>query len=323
MNIIKVDCFTRISYHNKKKLSKEGIEMNIRHLKIFITVADCGKMSTAAEKLFISQPSVSQAIREIEDYYGIKLFERLSKKLYITKSGEMLLKYARHIVESFDEMEMELKNTGQNICLRVGATVTVGTCILNPIIKKFEKNESNISSKIVINNTNVIENMILKSELDVGIVEGVITNKDIVKIPIYRDKLVIISGKQHKFYKVNSIKLQDLQGEDMIMREVGSGSRELFDSVIHRENIEINEKWNSTNTDSIKNAVMEGQGLGVLSTLMIKEEIKNGKLHIIEVEDVDISRDICVIYHKNKFISDYLKNFIEDSISCFKTPCKL
>ncbi|MCI6277579.1 MAG: LysR family transcriptional regulator [Clostridium sp.] len=296
--------------------------MNIRHLKIFITVADCGKMSTAAEKLFISQPSVSQAIREIEDYYGIRLFERLSKKLYITKNGEMLLKYARHIVESFDEMEMELKNTGQNICLRVGATVTVGTCILNPIIKKFENNESNISSKIVINNTNVIENMILKSELDVGIVEGVITNKDIVKIPIYRDKLVLVSGKCHKFYKANSIKLQDLQGEDMIMREVGSGSRELFDSVIHRENIEINEKWNSTNTDSIKNAVMEGQGLGVLSTLMIQEEIKNGKLHMIEIEDVDISRDICVVYHKNKFISDYLKNFIEDSISCSKTPCK-
>lgn len=297
--------------------------MNIRHLKIFITVADCGKMSAASERLFISQPSVSQAIREIEDYYGIKLFERLSKKLYITKSGEMLLKYARHIVESFDEMEMELKNTGQNICLRVGATVTVGTCILNPIIKKFEKNESNISSKIVINNTNVIENMILKSELDVGIVEGVITNKDIVKIPIYRDKLVIISGKQHKFYKANSIKLQDLQGEDMIMREVGSGSRELFYSVINREKIDINEKWNSTNTDSIKNAVIEGQGLGVLSTLIIKDEIKNGKLHMIEVEDADISRDICVIYHKNKFISDYLKNFIEDSISCFKTPCKL
>lgn len=296
--------------------------MNIRHLKIFITVADCGKMSTAAEKLFISQPSVSQAIREIEDYYGIRLFERLSKKLYITKNGEMLLKYARHIVESFDEMEMELKNTGQNICLRVGATVTVGTCILNPIIKKFENNESNISSKIVINNTNIIENMILKSELDVGIVEGVITNKDIVKIPIYRDKLVLVSGKCHKFYKANSIKLQDLQGEDMIMREVGSGSRELFDSVIHRENIEINEKWNSTNTDSIKNAVMEGQGLGVLSTLMIQEEIKNGKLHMIEIEDVDISRDICVVYHKNKFISDYLKNFIEDSISCSKTPCK-
>ena len=297
--------------------------MNIRHLKIFIMVADCGKMSTAAEKLFISQPSVSQAIREIEDYYGIKLFERLSKKLYITKSGEMLLKYARHIVESFDEMEMELKNTGQNICLRVGATVTVGTCILNPIIKKFENNEDNISSKIIINNTNVIESMILKSELDVGIVEGTIKNKDIVKIPIYRDKLVLVSGKYNKFYNSKSIKLQDLQGADMIMREVGSGSRDIFDSLIHRENIEVNEKWSSTNTDSIKNAVIEGQGLGVLSTLMIQEEVKSGKLHMIEIEDVDISRDICVIYHKNKFISDYLKNFIEDSISCFKMPCKL
>ncbi|GAA0681866.1 LysR family transcriptional regulator [Clostridium cadaveris] len=287
--------------------------MNIRHLKIFITVADCGKMSTAAEELFISQPSVSQAIREIEEYYGIRLFERLSKKLYITKSGEMLLKYARHIVESFDEMERELKNTGQNICLRVGATITVGTCLLNPIIKKFEKNKNNILTKITINNTNEIEHMILTSQLDVGIVEGVITNKDIIKIPIYRDKMSLITGRDHKFYKKSRIKLKDLNGEDMIMREVGSGSREIFDNVIHGENVELNEKWISTNTDSIKHAVIEGQGLGVLSTLIIDEEIKNGKLHVVEIEDVDIYRDICVIYHKNKFVSDYLKNFIEDS----------
>ena len=93
--------------------------MNIRHLKIFITVADCGKMSEAAEKLFISQPSVSQAIKEIEDYYGVKLFERLSKKLYITDSGKLLLRYARHIVGSFNEMESALKNSGENICLHI------------------------------------------------------------------------------------------------------------------------------------------------------------------------------------------------------------
>lgn len=285
--------------------------MNIRHLKIFITVADCGKMSVAAEKLYISQPSVSQAIKEIEDYYGVKLFERLSKKLYITENGRLLLKYARHIVQSFDEMEAHLKNTGENISLRIGATVTVGTKLLSDIISRFEKNYKDVDTKITINNTNVIENLILNSDLDIGIVEGYVDNKDIIKKPIYKDNMVLVAGKNHKFYNRNSITIEELNGEDMIFREPASGSRQIFDNVLHDNNIEVNVKWNSTNTESIKEGIINGHGAGVLSTLMIQEEVKNGTLHIIDIDKVNISRDICVIYHKNKFISDHLKNFMD------------
>ncbi len=285
--------------------------MNIRHLKIFITVADCGKMSVAAEKLYISQPSVSQAIKEIEDYYGVKLFERLSKKLYITENGRLLLKYARHIVQSFDEMEAHLKNTGENISLRIGATVTVGTKLLSDIISRFEKNYKDVDTKITINNTNVIENLILNSDLDIGIVEGYVDNKDIIKKPIYKDNMVLVAGKNHKFYNRNSITIEELNGEDMIFREPASGSRQIFDNVLHDNNIEVNVKWNSTNTESIKEGIINGHGVGVLSTLMIQEEVKNGTLHIIDIDKVNISRDICVIYHKNKFISDHLKNFMD------------
>lgn len=285
--------------------------MNIRHLKIFITVADCGKMSVAAEKLYISQPSVSQAIKEIEDYYGVKLFERLSKKLYITENGRLLLKYARHIVQSFDEMEAHLKNTGENISLRIGATVTVGTKLLSDIISRFEKNYKDVDTKITINNTNVIENLILNSDLDIGIVEGYVDNKDIIKKPIYKDNMVLVAGKNHKFYNRNSITIEELNGEDMIFREPASGSRQIFDNVLHDNNIEVNVKWNSTNTESIKEGIINGHGAGVLSTLMIQEEVKNGTLHIIDIDKVNISRDICVIYHKNKFISDHLKSFMD------------
>ena len=291
--------------------------MNIRHLKIFITVADYGKMSIAAEKLFISQPSVSQAIKEIEDYYGVKLFERLSKKLYITENGELLLKYARHIVQSFDEMEADLKNAGQNICLRVGATVTVGTCMLDKIIAKYEKENSDISTKIVVNNTNVIEKMIVHSELDIGIVEGKVDNKDLVKIPIYNDELVLVSGKNHDFYYKDEISIDELAGQNMISREEGSGARESFDEILDEHNIEVNLKWSSTNTEAIKNAVIGGQGLAVLSTLIIEDEIKNGTLHIVPIKVIDISREICVVYHKNKFISDHLNKLI-DSAESFK-----
>lgn len=118
--------------------------MTIRHLRIFIMVAESGSMTMAAKLLFISQPSVSQAIREIEENYGVKLFERLSKKLYITESGQLLLEYARHIVKSFDEMEVELKNTGKSIRLRIGATITVGTCMLPPMIQEFEKKQKDV-----------------------------------------------------------------------------------------------------------------------------------------------------------------------------------
>lgn len=285
--------------------------MNIRHLKIFITVADCGKMSVAAEKLYISQPSVSQAIKEIEDYYGIKLFERLSKKLYITENGRLLLKYARHIVQSFDEMEAHLKNTGENISLRIGATVTVGTKLLSDIISRFEKNYKDVDTKITINNTNVIENLILNSDLDIGIVEGYVDNKDIIKKPIYKDNMVLVAGRNHKFYNRGTITIEELNGEDMIFREPESGSRQIFDNVLHDNNIEVNVKWNSTNTESIKEGIINGHGVGVLSTLMIQEEVKNGTLHIIDIDKVNISRDICVIYHKNKFISDHLKSFMD------------
>ena len=248
--------------------------MNIRHLKIFITVADCGKMSEAAEKLFISQPSVSQAIKEIEDYYGVKLFERLSKKLYITDSGKLLLRYARHIVGSFNEMESALKNSGENICLHIGATVTVGTCMLNEIINKFEEENKDISTKIVVNNTNIIENMLLHSDLDIGIVEGKVDDKDLVKIPIYNDRLVLVAGRNHNFYYKDEINIEELTGQDMIFREKGSGARESFDSILEENNISVNEKWNSNNTEAIKNAVIGGQGLGILSTLIIENEIK-------------------------------------------------
>ena len=100
--------------------------MTIRHLQIFVAVADCGKMRAAAERLHISQPSVSQAVRELESYYNIKLFERLSQRIYITETGKKLLPYARHIIDSFETMEGFINDTSSGNVIRVGGSVSVG-----------------------------------------------------------------------------------------------------------------------------------------------------------------------------------------------------
>ena len=285
--------------------------MTIRHLEIFIAVADCGKMSLAAERLFISQPSVSQAISDIESYYGVKLFERLSKKLYITDNGKRLLKYARHVVGAFKDMEIDMKNAGNHICLRIGGTVTVGTCILCPIIRIFERKNPGVSTKVTVNNTSEIEGMILNSTLDVAIIEGEIISKDIIKTPIYQDELVLICGARHPFASMGEISMEQLQDQDFVTREQGSRDRNIFEQFLREEGIDVNVKWTSTNTEAIKNAVVAGQGLAIISSTMIIKELYHGTLKVVPIKGIRIKRDICMVYHKDKFISDYMQKFIE------------
>ncbi len=199
--------------------------MSIRHLRIFITVASLQNMSAAAEQLFITQPSVSQAIKELEQYYGVRLFERLSKKLYLTQSGEALLKYATHLIQSFDEMETMMKNKSDVISLRIGASITVGGSLINRILNEFNEQHPKIKTQVMIRNTRKIERLLLSSKLDVALVEGKVSSKDLISKSVYEDQLILVVGKQHPFYGCDKLSIYDLQGQDIIAREEG---RRLF-----------------------------------------------------------------------------------------------
>ncbi len=288
--------------------------MTIRHLKIFIAVCDYGKMSLAAEKLFMAQPSVSQVIAEIEQHYGVRVFERLSKKLYLTEAGENLLKYARHIVSSFEEMEDNLLKSSSNTSLKVGATITVGTCVLNDILNDFKLKKPNISTKVYVENTNVIEEMILKSPLDLGIVEGIIKSRDIITIPIVSDELILVCSPSHEFSSLEEITAEKLNNQDFILREEGSGTRELFEKKIENMEIAINKKWICNNSEAIKNAVISGQGITVISQMLVRKEIEEKKLHAVKISDIKLTRNFYLAYHKNKYLSDNLKSFISTCI---------
>ena len=289
--------------------------MTIRHLKIFIAVCDYSKMSLAAEKLYMTQPSVSQAIAEIEQHYGVKVFERLSKKLYITEAGENLLKYARHIISSFDEMEESILNSSRNLTLKIGATITVGTCVLNDFLNDFQQQNKNVKTQIFVENTEIIEAMILKSTLDIGLVEGEIKSRDIISIPIVPDELILVCSACHKFSNLDEIKIEQLQNQDFILREEGSGTRELFEKSIESKGISINKKWICNNSEAIKNAVINGQGLTVISEMLVKKELESNKLHAIKINGIKLTRSFNLAYHKNKYMSDNLKSFISTCLS--------
>ena len=285
--------------------------MTIRHLQIFVAVADCGKMRAAAERLHISQPSVSQAVRELVSYYNIKLFERLSQRIYITETGKKLLPYARHIIDSFETMEGFINDTSSGNVIRVGGSVSVGTRLLPPMIKSLENEVPDVDVCVIVDNTAAIEGKIQRSELDIAVVEGIVRSDELVKKDIYDDELVLVVGPEHELFNHPGIKLKELTKHALISRESGSVERNQFEQFLLEHDIKMKNKWSCSNTETIKKAVLNGEGIAILSRMVIEKEIAAGEVRVLNVENTRMKRKIKLIYHKNKYISQSMKQFID------------
>lgn len=283
--------------------------MTIRYLKIFIAVVETGKMSTAAAQCYISEPTVSQAVRELEEHYGVLLFERIGKKLYITEAGKNLFAYARMLVNQFDELEDNMLK-GFSEKLRIGGTITVGSCIMPQLINQYHKIKPQVETSVYINNTKSIEEKLLKSELDIGIVEGKIKSRDLVAVPMINDYLVIVCSKNHRFSGCSSISVKDLEKECFVMREEGSGTRELFENYISRCGANINIKWEVTCPDMMKKVVIMNNCLAAISARLVEEEAKKGLLYVIKSSGQALNRYFSLVYYKNKFVNDNMKSLM-------------
>lgn len=281
--------------------------MTIRHLKIFVTVADCNSMSGAAAKLYISQPTVSQAIAELEKHYGVRLFERLSQKLYITESGKQLLSYARHITDSFESMEEAMRKVESEPCLSIGCSVSVGTFLLNELLDKFEAHLKACKVNVTVDNTSAIETLILNNEIDMGIVEGIIKSPELVTIPVCSDELVLVCGRNHHLAGKGQIDFADLEGENFISREKGSMERNQLEQVLGEHKITLNRCWTCTNTEAIKNAVVHGRGIAILSRMLAQKECEAGDMVVLKPEGMRFERMIHLVYHKNKYLSESMQ----------------
>jgi len=289
--------------------------MTLRHLKIFITVADLRSMTAAAKALYIAQPTVSQSISELEDYYGIKLFDRLSKKLFITEKGSQLLSYARHITNLVNEMEYVMKNPDKSGTIKVGASLTIGTYLLPELVNEFIRQYPLWQVKAITKNTQDIEHLIIQNEIDFAVVEGMVHTSDIIANPFMDDDLLLVCGRKHKLYGIKSISLGELSGLRFIVREKGSGTRELFENMMAINEIKWQPDWECNGSDVLKSAAVSGIGVAVISKLLVKKELETGELFSIKIDGIDLKRKFSVIYHKNKFLTNYMKAFMD---LCYK-----
>lgn len=285
--------------------------MTIRHLKIFIAVCKYKSITAAAEKLYLAQPTVSLAIRELEEHYHIRLFDRISRKLYLTEPGRQLLEYATHIVSLFDGMEEGIKNWDSLGNLRIGSSITIGTYLMPKYVSLFQQSHPANKVNVFINNSEAIEQRIIENDIDFALIEGIVHNPNIISIPFMEDKLVLICPNQHALLHAGPLTPEQLRNHAFILREKGSGTRELFDSTMLIYDISIEPVWESISTQAIIKAVAAGLGLSVLPYRLVQSDLDNQTIQCLELEGVQFKRQFYIIYHKNKFLTQSAKDFID------------
>lgn len=285
--------------------------MTLRHMRIFVAVCSANSITRAAEKLHIAQPAVSVAVRELEDYYGVKLFDRMSRRLYLTDMGRNFLEYAAHIVALFDDMERSIRQWEHAGKLRIGASITIGTHLMPRYVNAFYKDHPQSSVDVFIGSSDIIEKKILQNGLDFALIEGTVHSQSILCETFTTDRLAVICSPDDPLCGKETVTIAHLLSRPLLLRETGSGTRELFDHALASLEYGYTPAWESTSTEALINATGEGLGVSVLPYMLVQDALKKGAVVELQIEGLHLNRGLHVIRHKNKLLTGLAKEFIE------------
>lgn len=277
-------------------------------MKIFIAVCRCRSATAAAKQLGIAQPAVSLAIRELEQYYGVRLFDRISHRLILTEEGKQLLEYADKTISLFDEAESGIRDWDSFGILRVGSSITIGTCLLPDYVRHFRLKYPKIKVRVTIDNSAEIEKKILENQLDFALIEGNVHSDSIICRRFLKDKLVLVC-KAKNAPCPDEVSVEQLGRLPFLLREKGSGTRELFDSTLLTRGVVVTPEWESISTEAIVSAVSCGLGISALPFRLVERALSETQLKQIRVRGLEFERYFSLIYHKDKHLSKSILAF--------------
>lgn len=284
--------------------------MTIRHFKIFYTICKCGSMTAAAKALFMTQPSVSHAVLELEKHYNTKLFERQNNRLAITEYGKVLLEQCEHVLPIFSQAEETMFRLSKVPIVSMGASATVGTYVLPEIVKRFTEQVPDAHVYTLVHNTAFIIQKILDGDLVIGFVEGETSNPNITKIPFMKDELVAICNTRHELAARGSIGLEDLDGVPVLLREKGSGTRIQFEEAMRDKRLSINAVGEHFSSESIINYVSCNHAVGIVSVKFQNTMPKYKHIKVFEIPDEHFHRIFSIVYHRDTILTPELSALI-------------
>jgi DNA-binding transcriptional LysR family regulator len=262
-------------------------------LKVFLTVSDLGSFTKAAEALYISQPAVTKHVRELEQEYGLSLFERKGNSIQLTEAGSIVRQYAGQIFESYRSLEFELSTLKQQLSgrLRLGASTTIAQYVLPPILAAFNQRFSDISR--------IIEKAVMDKEIDLGLVENSSRNKSLKYTPFLNDELVLLTSTHHQLYKKEPINLKTLTQIPLVLREKGSGTLEVLEKFLRTEGYSLKDldiRMYLGSSEGIKSYMMASTCCSIVSIRTVEKEVAASQLRILSIEQVRLQRSLSFVH---------------------------
>lgn len=287
--------------------------MNLNQLRIFHTVAVSGSFTRASEKLCLTQPGISKHIKQLEEYYGILLFDRLVRKVALTQAGEILFRATRKIFHSMDEARLDIMKlkemTGGE--LSIGAISTIGIHIIPGILSDFHDTYPDIDIKLDITDSRKIVEMVSTSVVDLGLIGSSLDDDRLVTRRFFMDTLTLIMPASHKWNRGGHIDPARLAEETLILPKKGSETRTIVDERLKKAGVTLKKTVEFGNTEAIKKAVEQGMGVSIVSKNAVLNEIEGGVLKTAGLSMVNLNRSFRYIYRKDKSLSIAARAFLD------------
>ncbi|WP_088188099.1 LysR family transcriptional regulator [Desulfosporosinus sp. FKA] len=285
-------------------------------LKVFVTVIEQNSFSRAAEELFLSQPSVSLHIRNLENEFGAKLLHRSSRRLSLTPAGEALFRHAREILSHYDQAKSEIDDLRHVVtgALKIGASFTIGEYVLPRFLAEVSENYPNVEVSVTIANTEEIAQLLHQNQLDIGIVEGQVSLPGIEEEPFMHDDMLLIVPNGHPLSKLSKVTPEDLQDQVWILRESGSGTRSFTDDLLKSLGVKINRSFVFSSNEGVKEAVINGLGITIVSRLVVHKEIAAKVIKTVPIktkEKLQFSRKLSILHSQEPASSKAVEEFLE------------
>ena len=274
--------------------------MTLQHLKIFIAVCRDGGVTAAAEKLYISQPAASQAVKELERHYGVRLFDRSGRRLRITPAGERMYREALGIVSGLEDMEAALRNWETAGRLRIGSSITIGTELLPELVRELRRQFPELSVYVLVNSSEVIEQRLLDNELDIAVIEGEVHSDALTFRAFLSDELGVYCHEDDPLGKKRAASIGDIAAAPLLLREPNSAAREMVDALLKVNGLSAAPAWESTSTHALLNAAACGLGVAILPARLADRFVGRGGLVRLRTDGFSLRRSYKLIYRSKK-----------------------
>lgn len=267
----------------------------------------------------MTQPAVTFQVRQLEEYFNTRLFDRTHNRISLTEAGANVYKYAEKIFELYTEMESMVREMTGDIggSVTIGASTTIAEYMLPSLLGDFRVKYPDVLIHLKVSNTEGVVSMVENNVIDLGVVEAPVGNKNLVVEPCRSDKLVAIVPTKHPLSRKSTVTLSELLAYPFICREEGSGTREVIeDYVCHAEGCKngLNVAMELGSPEAVKGAVEANMGISIVSEATVAKERKLDTLKILDL-DPPMERPFSFVHQKQKFrvrVMDELLEFARD-----------